>query len=62
MYQTIKPVRLRKMETKETVSLRFTKDLRERMARATLATGLNLSEYAELAIRGQLKRDKIPEL
>jgi hypothetical protein len=60
MKEAAKPAaRLRKMETKETVTFRLTKGVRRRMDLATIQTGYNLSEYAELAIENQLKKDKI---
>ena len=34
--------------------------LKQRMDLATIENELNLSEYAELAIENQLKKDKIP--
>jgi hypothetical protein len=61
MKETAKPARLRKMETKETVTFRLTKGLKQRMDLATIVKSLNLSEYAELAIENQLKKDRIPE-
>jgi hypothetical protein len=60
MNERPKPVRLRKMDTKETVTFRLTKGLKQRMDLATIEKELNLSEYAELAIENQLKKDKIP--
>jgi hypothetical protein len=60
MNERQKPVRLRKMDTKETVTFRLTKGLKQRMDLATIENELNLSEYAELAIENQLKKDKIP--
>jgi len=59
MKEAAKPVRLRKMETKETVTFRLTKGLKRRMDVATIEKGLNLSEYAERAILAQLRKDGI---